>query len=202
MLTIKNITPGGYAANCYLVTEGQDAVLIDCTAPLPDIKAALLETGATLRAVLLTHGHFDHLLTLDAVKQAFGVPIYLGRGDADLPCDGEKNAYTVFFGAPKTYPTADVLVEDGALLSFGALRLRVSCTPGHTRGSVLFLGDGIAFTGDTIFAAGYGRFDLYGGDRIALIASLQKIAALPGDTVIYPGHGESTALRTALDHLF
>jgi len=199
---ILNITPGGYAANCYLVRKGADAVLIDCTAPAADVKALLTKKGATLRGILLTHGHFDHMLTLDAVKRETNAPVYLAADDKDLPEDGEKNAYTVFFGMPQAYPAPDVLFNDGETLSFGALTLRAMVTPGHTRGSSLFLCEGIAFTGDTIFAAGYGRFDLYGGDGAALVSSLERIATLPRDTVIYPGHGPHAELGAALDNLF
>ncbi|MBE6604349.1 MAG: MBL fold metallo-hydrolase [Ruminococcaceae bacterium] len=200
--TIINITPGGYAANCYLVIKGTDAVLIDCTARAPDVQEALAEQGATLRGILLTHAHFDHMLTLDAVKREANVPVYLAAGDKDLPADGEKNAHTVFFGTPRSYPAPDVLFGDGETLSFGELALVSMLTPGHTRGSALFLCEGAAFTGDTIFAAGYGRFDLYGGDGAALVSSLERIATLPRDTVIYPGHGPHAELGAALDNLF
>ena len=201
-MDIQNLSPGGFAANCYLLTEGQDAVLIDCTVPMATLKAALDLAGATLRAVLLTHGHFDHLLTLDEVKRATGVPIYLGEGDADLPGDGMKNACTVFMGTEKAYPAADVLFADHAELTFGELCVVTMLTPGHTRGSSLFLCEDVAFTGDTIFKAGYGRYDLYGGDAKTLAASLGKIGALPASTTIYPGHGDKARLGTALDHLF
>ena len=201
-MDIKNLTPGGFASNYFLVTEGKDAVLVDCSAPAADVLTALRETGAVLHAILLTHGHFDHLLTLADVKAKTGARIYLSREDRDLPSDGEKNAYAVIFGADKTYPEADVLFDDGDTLTFGALSLRVMHTPGHTRGSSLFLCGDIAFTGDTIFAAGYGRYDLYGGDPQMLAASLKKIAALNDSTVLYHGHGENDTLAEALSRLY
>lgn len=200
-MTIRNLTPGGYASNCYLVNEGSTAVLIDCTAPAADIVAALEEEGAHLAAILLTHGHFDHMLTLEAVKVATGAPIYLAARDSDLPGDGEKNAFAVFFGYDRRYPEADILFDDGDLLTFGTLTLRAIYTPGHTRGSAVFLIEDIAFTGDTLFADGCGRYDLYGGDRRALVCSLGKLAVEPLTTVIYPGHGEPSTLGAALDTL-
>ena len=200
-MEIQNLTPGGYAANCYLVTHGQTAVLIDCTAPAAYVAEALQKANATLAAILLTHGHFDHMLTIAEVKAATGVAIYLARGDEDLPADGAKNAFSLFFGFDRSYPTADHLFDDGATLAFGDLTFRVICTPGHTRGSSLFLINDIAFTGDTIFAAGYGRYDLFGGDPLALQKSLSAIAALPASTTIYPGHGAPAKLGTALNEI-
>lgn len=199
---IQNLTPGGFACNCFLVTEGADAVLIDCSAPAAGVLTALRKSNAMLRAILLTHGHFDHLLTIAEVKAHTGAQVYLSREDSDLPADSEKNAFSVFFGADRSYPDADVLFDDGNTLTFGALSFRVMHTPGHTRGSSLFLCGDIAFTGDTIFAAGYGRYDLYGGDPRALTASLKKIATLSADTVLYPGHGENTTLAEALSRLY
>ncbi|MBR7111456.1 MAG: MBL fold metallo-hydrolase [Clostridia bacterium] len=198
-MKIQNLFPGGYAANCYLVTEGNTAVLIDCTAPTGVIAEALEKTGTRLEAILLTHGHFDHILTLDAVKAATNAPVYLGGGDSDLPSDGQKNAFSVFFGYEKAYPEADKLTNDGDLLTLGDLSFRVMHTPGHTKGSALYLSGDTAFTGDTIFSAGFGRYDLYGGDPLALEHSLQRIATLPHNIVIYPGHGEPARLGTALD---
>ncbi len=200
-MKIQNLTPGGYAANCYLVTTGSTAVLIDCTAPAADILAALRAEGATLAAILLTHGHFDHMLTVEDVQMVTGAPIYLAKGDADLPEDGEKNAFSLFFGYDKSYPQASVLFDDGEVLTFGDLTLTAMHTPGHTRGSAVFFAGDVAFTGDTLFAEGYGRYDLYGGDSVALLASLGRLATKPLSTVIHPGHGAPATLGAALDSI-
>ena len=200
-LKIQNLTPGGYAANCYLLTKGSTAILIDPTCSPDLLKAELAKSGTTLAAILLTHGHFDHMLTVAQIKEETGAPIYLGKGDSDLPSDGEKNAFAVFFGLDRSYPDADRLLSDGEVLCFGDVTLRVMETPGHTRGSVIYLTDNVAFTGDTIFAAGYGRYDLYGGDVMELFASLDALGELPKETVIYPGHGESATLAEALNAL-
>lgn len=200
-MKIQNLSPGGYAAACYLLTKGQTAVLIDPTCPVSLLREALAESGATLAAMLLTHGHFDHMLTVADIKAETGAPLYLGKGDADLPEDGKKNAFSVFFGLDRTYPAPDYLVTDGEVLTLGDITLTVKESPGHTRGSVIYLADGVAFTGDTIFACGYGRYDLYGGDVTELYASLDALGELPRDTVIYPGHGESALLCDALDAL-
>ena len=200
-MQIHNLCPGGYAANCYLVTEGDSALLIDCTATAEVVTEALWRSGACLRAILLTHGHFDHILTLEAVKAATGAPVYLMSGDKDLPGDGRKNAYAIFFGTEHAYPAPDRLLEGGETLNFGELTVKALSTPGHTRGSAVYLVGDVAFTGDTLFAEGFGRFDLYGGDAAALAQSLSDLATLPRDTVIHPGHGGKAMLGAALDSI-
>ena len=200
-MEIRDLCPGGYASACYLVTEGNTAVLVDCSAPASAVQAALAETGTALAAILLTHGHFDHMLTLDEVKALTGAPVYIAAEDADMPADGEKNAYALFFGFDRSYPEADRTFAGGDVLTFGDLAFGVLHTPGHTKGSSVFLSEGVAFTGDTVFACGYGRTDLYGGDFPTICQSLERLAALPPETVIYPGHGSPASLGDALAHL-
>ncbi len=197
-MQIENLYPGGFAANCYLVTAKDAAILIDCTAPAANVLEALKRQGATLRAILLTHGHFDHMLTLSEVSAATGAPVYLSANDKELPRDGEKNAFSLFFGYEKSYPEADTVFEAGKRLCLDGIFVETLATPGHTRGSVVYLIEDAAFTGDTLFANGYGRYDLYSGDGDALIKSLKKLSALPQSTVIHPGHGESTTLGAAI----
>lgn len=197
-MTVLNLSPGGYAANCYLLTAGAAAVLIDATVSPARLQRALTESGSHLLAVLLTHGHFDHLLTAKELGAAFGVPFFLHTADAELPCDGEKNASAVFLGEELTFPPADRNLSGGETLTFGDISLRVLHTPGHTGGSVTYLCGDAAFTGDTLFAQGFGRTDLFGGDLAALRQSLNGLSALPPETRIYPGHGEDALLSDAL----
>lgn len=147
---------------------------------------------------MLTHGHFDHMLTTKELVATFGVPLLLHTADAACPGDGEQNASALFFGDSMTFPAADRLLCDGEVLTFGSLSFRVLHTPGHTAGSLTYLCGGLAFTGDTLFARGYGRTDLPGGNFAALRQSLNDLAVLPPDTHIYPGHGEDATLADAL----
>lgn len=199
-MEITDLSPGGFACACYLVREGTDAVLIDCSATPEVVEAALEQQGARLAAILCTHGHFDHILTADALRDAFGVPLFLHEADAEMPEDNEKNAFAVFFGNSSFHVrSADRLFKDGETLRFGALAFTVMHTPGHSKGSSVFLLDNVAFTGDTLFAGGWGRTDLYGGDAFTLRRSLQALSDLPKNIRIYPGHGGPSTLQNALD---
>ncbi|MBP3396626.1 MAG: MBL fold metallo-hydrolase [Clostridia bacterium] len=200
-MRIQNLWPGGYASACYLISEGDTAVLVDCSAPAAVVTAALADTGTHLAAILLTHGHFDHLLSLLDVQGATGAPIYIHERDLEMPADAHKNAFATFFGFDRHYPTPDHTFREGETLTFGELTFRVLHTPGHTKGSSVFLLEDKAFTGDTLFSEGYGRCDLYGGDFATLRRSLERLSQLPASTVIYPGHGDASTIGEAFRYL-
>lgn len=200
------LAEGFLGANCYLLHDGGHAFIVDPAARLDAMCTALYENGLTLDGVLLTHGHFDHILNLEPLLSRFPVPVYLGEGDRDFPKDGRKNAFSVFFGQDRTFPEATALLRDGDVLTLGESKLMVIATPGHSGGSVCFLceGDGQApflLTGDTLFSDNIGRTDLYGGSWEVLQDSLHCLAELSQrypDIVIYPGHGFSETLHRAL----
>ena len=123
------------------------------------------------------------------------------RGDGDMLTDSDKNAHRLFFGKDRTFGAADRLLDDGETLTLGNESIRVMSTPGHSLGSCCFVTDDFIITGDTIFAEGYGRVDLYGGNMQTLISSLRALAKLPRNLVIYPGHGDSSTLGDALSKL-
>ena len=197
-MRIRNLCRGGWASNCYLVSQGTDAVVIDPSSPAAEITALLADAGLTLRGILLTHGHFDHILSLDTLRDATGAPAYLHREDGDFPADPEKSCYLGFLGRDVRHRGTEVLLEGDEVLTFGSLTFRVLHTPGHTGGSVCYRCGDALFTGDTIFAEGYGRTDLPGGswatlrDSLALLAGMQKEGL-----TIYPGHGPSCPLAEA-----
>ncbi len=202
-MRIQNLHPGGWAANCYLVSSGSDAIVIDPSCPAGDITAALARDGLTLHAILLTHGHFDHLLAVDDLREATAAPLCLHRGDADFLADPEKSCYAPLLGRDVRHREAERQLSGGEELTFGALTLTVLHTPGHTGGCVCYRvashsGDAL-FCGDTLFAEGYGRTDLPGGDFSALRRSLIRLAAWRHEAMtIYPGHGEPAGIGDAI----
>ena len=188
------------ASNCYLIVSQGEALVIDPSVSVEAIRQALLEQAARCTGIVLTHGHFDHMLSLDALRDVFpDTPVYLHRDDAELLSDGEKNAFALFFGEDRRWRPATHLLNDGDTIGLGGESVRVLHTPGHTPGSIcLCCGEDALITGDTLFDGSYGRYDLYGGSLSALKASLHRLSMQNGQAAIYPGHGGSTKLSSAL----
>ena len=205
-MRIDTLAEGFLGANCYLLSSGGHALIVDPAARLSVILDALYADGLTLDGILLTHGHFDHVMTLAPLLERFPVPVYLGEGDRDFPSDGRMNAFSVFFGEDRTFPPATNLLRDGDLIPIGDEHLTVIATPGHSGGSVCYLfepADGAPFllTGDTLFSDNIGRTDLYGGSYPVLRDSLADLAVLAEripNAVIYPGHGPSERFLSAI----
>ncbi|HEX7658270.1 MAG TPA: MBL fold metallo-hydrolase [Pseudonocardiaceae bacterium] len=199
---------GMLQANCYLLaTEaGQPCVIVDPGQDAVEpIDEALREHSLSPAAVLLTHGHFDHVLSATPVCEEHGVPAWIHPGDRALltdPLSGLDGGAAAFFGDVTLREPADLreLGQDGAELQLAGLRIIVDHSPGHTRGSVLFRvetdeGGRLVLTGDTLFAGSVGRTDLPGGSSRSLTESLRdKVLSLPDDTVVLPGHGPSSTI--------
>ncbi len=201
-MKIRNLYRGGWQSNCYLISEGEDAVLIDPAVRAEEITAALDADHLRLRAILLTHGHFDHILALDALRDATGAPAYLHPADAEFPENSSLNCALPLLGRSFAQRSAEHTAEDGELLQFGGLSFTVLHTPGHTGGCVCYLAGDALFTGDTLFAEGVGRTDLPGGDGEMLYRSLLALTPLSSHGLtIYPGHGEPSLLADALAQL-
>lgn len=198
------LTRGGFASNCYIVHASGEAFVVDPSAEAEQILSALRERSLALRGILLTHGHFDHLLSLgDLLAECGDVPVYAHSLDLELFSDPQKNASAPLLYRPMLFPTPTHALSEGDVLTLGGEKLTVLHTPGHTRGSVCFDTGDILFTGDTLFSEGYGRCDLYGGDMRALHSSLSRLRELSqiSDRRILCGHGEDSTLRRALSLL-
>lgn len=174
---------GLLGANCYLLWEGSDCVAIDPGGEANRVLARIGELGAELRAIVLTHGHFDHVGAVGELAEATGCRVYLPAEDTALPpqITAGPIPYTDLFG-------------DGDVLRFGNISLQAILTPGHTPGSCCLKTGSWLFTGDTLFRGSIGRTDLPCGDWDQMWDSLGKIAALEGDLFVYPGHGDATTL--------
>lgn len=199
-MKVISLSPTAWESNSYLLIQDGQALLIDAGADCGRVSDALSEQNATLVGIALTHGHFDHILSIDTLRDMYHVPVYLHADDADMPTNGTKNAYQIFFGTSKEWRPADVLLRDGDSIPLGDKSLTVISTAGHTKGSVCYLVDDILFSGDTVFSRGYGRSDLYGGDFGALKSSLEKIFSLPRSLTVYPGHGISETLENIVKY--
>ncbi len=182
---------------CYFVTNPatRETVVIDPGDDATQLAARLKELQTQVVAYLLTHGHVDHVSALADLVRTFPAPIHLHPRDAAW-CFTERNDLPGFYPAPAKPDAPLVPVGEGTVLELAGARWSVLETPGHTPGGVCFLleNDRALFAGDTLFRGTAGRTDLPGGDSRALARSLRKLAALPDDLAVYPGHGEPTTL--------
>ena len=203
-MQIINLFPGSYGSNCYLVEDSGHALIIDPSASASAILRRLQEDGCTPDAILLTHGHFDHIMSIDTLRHAEpNLKVYIHKADAPMLADGKKNAFALFFGQDRAWKEADLLLENGQAISVGSIVFRVIHTPGHSPGSICFLceEEGVMITGDTLFADNIGRCDLWEGSYTTMRQTLQALRAYNGDLTIYPGHGNTNKLSKALDNV-
>lgn len=195
-MEINRLTVGILSTNCYIIiTSNNGAIVIDPGSDSETILQFLAEKQATLKAILFTHGHFDHVSAVHPLKQSSDAPTYIHADDNELLLDPAKSMsafYTDFKGF--TSFAADVLLQNNDTITVDDVTLTLLHTPGHTKGSSVFLVEDLMFAGDTIFFGGIGRTDLYGGDMVAMQSSLAKLSALDGDYTVLPGHGKTTYL--------
>lgn len=205
-MLVTGFPAGAFAANCYVVAPapGEECVIID---PGQDAERGIEELLARYRlkpvAVMLTHGHIDHVWSVAPVCGARGVPAYIHPDDRDLLSDPGKGlplmATQQLFGG-MTFSEPDDVRElaDGATVTLAGLEFTIGHTPGHTPGSVTFRSGAddldALFSGDLLFAGSIGRTDLPGGDHQAMLRSLARTITLPDDTVVLPGHGPQTTI--------
>lgn len=197
-MKIVTLPVGLIMTNCYLVQNGKnEAALIDPGAQPDKILRYLKAEGLSLKMILLTHGHFDHMGGVDGILKEYDVPVYIHPQDEEMTKIPSQNA-SMEFGGPGITCCTSRIYGEGDEIPFDDITFRVLHTPGHTQGSVCLLAEdgeeSALFTGDTVFAGSVGRTDLYGGSYPQIAASARRIAALPKNYRLLPGHGEETTL--------
>jgi hydroxyacylglutathione hydrolase len=194
---LQGFPVGPIEANCYIFgDEGRSEVFV---IDAGDEAERILETLRLLKvrpiALVNTHGHFDHIQAVDAVRRATGAPFWIHEGEAELLRHGPARAKLLFDLDLPPSPVPDRWLTEGDTLQVGPLFLTVRHTPGHSPGGICLLGDGLAFVGDTLFAGSIGRTDLPGADVQTLLQSIARVLMpLPDDTACYPGHGPQTTI--------
>ena len=202
-MEIIALSSTGFASNCYIVHNGCDAFVVDPSISEQNILLTLEKHGLSLKGILLTHGHFDHIWQAQELREKSDAPLYIHELDAEMLTDSRKNAYYTFTGKYFVIKEAEILLHEGDTIPLGDEQIKVLHTPGHTKGSVCFdTGDSL-LSGDTIFAEGFGRYDLYGGNLNELKASLSRLSKMAEreNRWLYAGHGKSSTLRQATEHL-
>ncbi len=201
-IRIQTLVCGAYQANAYLLYNdaSDDCLLIDAGDDLAALRRAVEASGRRLAAILLTHGHFDHIGALDGLLSRHpGLPVHVGPGG--VPMIGHpQNAWPPDYVAVKKPASLVADLVDGATLTAGGLTMQVVATPGHTPGGACFLfaEQKLLLTGDTLFAGSCGRTDFPGGDSRQLNASLRRLAGLDPELTVVPGHGSVTTIAREL----
>lgn len=185
MLNIHCMPLGDYITNCYILRQADSSqcCVIDPGYHAEVILDYLEQNSLSVAAILLTHGHFDHVGAVKDLAAELGCDVYLSSRELSLPPEITNG---------KLYYTHTYDMDNE--LTLAGLTIRVIPTPGHTPGSVCLLVEDALFSGDTLFAGSCGRTDLPGGNWQDIMASLRRLAALPGDYRVFPGHGSDTTL--------
>jgi len=187
-MLIKTLPVGQLETNCYIVTNEAtlECVVIDPGDESITVLEYMESNRLKCKAVLLTHGHFDHTGACDAVSEETGAPVYMN--EADDKKNG-KDMHLVY-----TLPENGKYYGDGDVIDAAGMQFEVLATPGHTAGSVTLKVNDVLFTGDTLFRGSCGRTDMKTGDPAAMNESLRKLCSLEGEFEVYPGHMDSTSL--------
>ncbi len=196
-MKIKRFLTGMIGTNSYLmINEDTNAcILVDPAAFSKEIEETMRKEQLQLVAILLTHGHFDHIMGVDDVLVQYDVPVYAHKEEKELLTDATKNL-SAMYGKGYTFPNA-CYVEDGEELEVAGFLFQVIYTPGHTKGGCCYYcsKEGVLFSGDTLFCGSVGRTDFPTGSSSMLIRSVEeKLMVLPENTKVYPGHMDETTI--------
>jgi glyoxylase-like metal-dependent hydrolase (beta-lactamase superfamily II) len=196
-MILKRLAVGALGANCYIVgcEKEKTGMVIDPGGDAGRIISEISNLGLKIKTIILTHGHGDHIGAANAVKSATGAEIAIHADDIGVMQD---KVLCDMFGLdynPVNQP--DILLKGGDMITVGELKFTVIHTPGHSRGGICLFGEGVLFSGDTLFSGSIGRTDLarWGGDYNTIIKSIKtKLLTLDDATIVYPGHGPKTTI--------
>ena len=197
-MEIKRLIVGMVQTNCYIAVhpETKEAVIVDPGDEAARIEDALAQTGAKAKAILLTHGHFDHVTAMEELRRDLGVPVYACEQEQAVLADPDKNLSVQFQGGG-LHLKADMLLKDGETFEAAGYTFQMLHTPGHTVGGCCYYlpKEHRLFSGDTLFAGSVGRTDFPTGSMSTLVRSVkERLLSLPEDTQVYPGHMEATTI--------
>ncbi|MCD8853382.1 MBL fold metallo-hydrolase [Staphylococcus epidermidis] len=196
-MRISNLTLGIVDTNTYFIENEENVILIDPSSESQKIIKKLNQINKPLKAILLTHAHYDHIGALDDIIEKYQVPVYMSKDEFDFLTDPDKNGSSKFtqYGLSKIESHANPLSLSEGSAEIEGFKFKVLHTPGHSPGSLSFVFNDFAVVGDTLFKNGIGRTDLYKGDYETLIDSIKdKLFELEGDMPLFPGHGPYTTV--------
>jgi hydroxyacylglutathione hydrolase len=198
-LAVDQYELGPIGTNCYVVRASRDAdeaVVVDPSGDASELRLEVARAGGRCVAILITHGHWDHLVGVADLAEGTGAPVHMAEDERMLLED--INSFTPFTFELRPY-TPDVLLQGGETLELAGITFETLLVPGHSPAHLAYHADGCLFSGDVLFAGSVGRTDLPGGDWETLVESLRMLTErYPPDTVVYSGHGPKTTLGAEL----
>jgi len=195
-MNYEMLAVGPLETNCYVVycQDSLECAVVDPGAEADRIFQLIARKSLKPALILNTHGHIDHIGANKDIKEKFNIPLYIHSADSPMLENVQQSEMAIFLGAMDS-PSPDHLLNDGDKIKIGESFLRVIHTPGHSPGSVSFLGDGFLLSGDTLFFGGVGRTDLPGGSWKDMESSIKnKILTMPDEMIVLPGHGPITTV--------
>lgn len=194
-MNIKKFNNNQFGVNSFLIyaEDSNEAVIIDPAFNHRALSEFIQDKDLNPKAILLTHGHIDHIAEVLELKSEYKIDIYCHELENELLKDPKKSLADKF-GYKELSFEADYLLKDNDIINFGPMTFHIIHTPGHTKGGICLLTENHMFTGDTLFAGSMGRTDLYGGNDEHMRASLYKLSKYDDDISIYPGHGPDSTM--------
>lgn len=195
MIELKQYVVSIMGTNSFLLMDKdtKELALVDPGEFSEEILNDIHSLGDDLQMILLTHGHFDHIGGVKAVKAKTGAKVVISKEDEPM-LTSSKLSLAAFCGGVQNNTEADILIFDGDVITLGESEIKAIATPGHTKGGFCYVCDGKIFTGDTMFFCSCGRTDFPGGSPLEIVQSLKKIASLDGNLIVYPGHDRQSTL--------
>ena len=195
-MKVQVIFVGSLQTNCYVIsTENNNAVIIDCGDEANKILAYTEKEGLTIKKILLTHGHYDHIGAVAEIAKKTGAEVFIHENDKPM-LTSEEQSLSKFIPNSKLNVIEQVTtIDDGDIIAQDELEFKVMHTKGHTKGGVCYICEDIIFSGDTLFCGDVGRTDLPGGNYQEILESVKRLAKLEGDYKVFPGHGFTSTLE-------
>lgn len=199
---ILNCLPDGmFDSNCYILGKNGEGVIIDAGVDAEQVFKAVEKMGLKIKYIILTHGHIDHICSVDELREKLNAKVMIHESDANALLEPVLNGSAIFHHKKLAFKSADVLLKDTDLLEVGGLKLEIIHTPGHSPGCICIKVDKFLFTGDTLFKGAIGRTDFENASTKDIINSIKnKLITLGNDMVIYPGHGEPSTIGLEKAH--
>lgn len=204
-MLLRALELGPFLANCYIVGSDRsgEGIIIDPVAEAETIMNNVRQLDFTIKLIIATHSHPDHIMALGQIKEETGAPFAMHEAESSGVIASAMARVTGLFmsGSAEPLPKPDMPLKDGDVIEVGDLSFTVLHTPGHSPGGISLYGQGIVFVGDTLFNFSIGRTDFPGCSHQQLIDSINsKLLTLPDETIVYPGHGPQTTIRAERQH--